>query len=243
MEKFDIEKEKSTDALSSKTWVLIFTFVFVGWMIAISIIIAGWLISRQISNNSIKNTDKSLTSQTSLVDIEVPAGVPVLGDNNAKVTIVEFADFQCPFCGEWQKNVFPSIKKNFIDTGKARFVFMDFAFLGEESTRAAEAARCAQDQNKFWEYHDKLYESQDGENRGAFSDSNLTKFAEQLGLNINDFNTCFVNGKHKNHISDAVLKASENGIQSTPTVIINNIKLEGTHSYQTYANLIEKELK
>ncbi|MBI5139539.1 thioredoxin domain-containing protein [Candidatus Nomurabacteria bacterium] len=89
-------------------------------------------------------------------------GAPVLGNTEAKVAVVEFADFQCPYCGKYFKEIFPEIKKQYIDTGKIKFIYTNFAFLGEESINAARGAKCAQEQNKFWEYHDYLYKNQKG---------------------------------------------------------------------------------
>ena len=98
---------------------------------------------------------------------------PALGDSSAKVTIVEFADFQCPFCEQWFKNVEGQIIKNYVDTGKAKFAFRNYAFLGQDSVTAAEGAYCANEQGKFWQYHDYLYNHQGQENSGWISKANL----------------------------------------------------------------------
>jgi len=96
--------------------------------------------------------------------------------------IIEYADFQCPFCGKFFKETEETLIKDYVDAGKVRFVYRDFAFLGKESLKAAEAARCAGDQGKFWEYHDYLYNHQNGENQGAFSNLYLKSFAGELKL-------------------------------------------------------------
>lgn len=226
---------------SRNIWPWILTILIAAWLIGMSIITAGWLISKEVA----KNSSETIVSEEVGIqnfDIEIPAGLPVLGDNNAKVTIVEFADFQCPFCGDWHKNVFPKIKEKYIDTGKARFVYMDYAFLGEESYQSAQASKCAQDQNKFWEYHDKLYESQSGENEGAFSSENLKKFALDLGLNTSDFNSCMDNNKYLGEVSADLEKASNYDVQSTPTVFINGDKYEGVMPFETYEQIIEEKL-
>ncbi|MCL5004078.1 MAG: DsbA family protein [Patescibacteria group bacterium] len=105
-----------------------------------------------------------------------------LGNPSASVKVVEFGDYQCPYCEQFYSSVFPQLKKDFIDTGKVEFAFRDLAFLGLESTNAALAASCANEQGKFWEYHDKLYGNQKGENQGAFSLENLKRFAAELSL-------------------------------------------------------------
>ncbi len=87
---------------------------------------------------------------------------PVLGDKNAKVTIIEFSDYECPFCGRHYQQTYPQIKKNYIDTGKVKMSFKDFPLSFHQSAqKAAEAARCAGDQGKYWEMHDKLYSNQE----------------------------------------------------------------------------------
>ncbi len=104
------------------------------------------------------------------------------GGVNTKVTVIEYADFQCPFCGKFFKETEETLLNSYIESGQISFVYRDFAFLGPESTRASEAARCAAEQGKFWEYHDYLFNHQKGENQGAFSDLYLKSFAGELKL-------------------------------------------------------------
>jgi len=99
------------------------------------------------------------------------------GDASAPVTIVEFSDFQCPFCGRFTRETAPLIEETYIQSGKVRFGYVHFAFLGPESLWAAQAAECAADQNSFWAYHDLLFQRQAGENQGAFNKENLRKSA------------------------------------------------------------------
>ena len=94
----------------------------------------------------------------------------VIGSPSAKLTVIMYEDFQCPFCGKFHKDSEGPIRDTYVKNGQVRLVYRDFAFLGEESFRSAEAARCAGDQGKFWEYHDYLFEHQSGENQGAFAD-------------------------------------------------------------------------
>ncbi len=218
--------------------------IICAWIIGMSILGAGYLISKEFAKQSSVNniTNNAAQASTAPVNINVPAGENVLGDNHAKVTIVEFADFQCPFCGEWQKEVFPELKKQYIDTGKVRFVYMDYAFLGQESVQAAEAARCAADQNRFWEYHDKLFASQNGENEGAFSDSNLKKFAHDLSLNTDIFNSCLDTHMHSSEVGESSNNGNSHGVNSTPTIFIDGIKSEGVAPFQSYQQIIETEL-
>jgi protein-disulfide isomerase len=112
----------------------------------------------------------------------------VLGDPNAKVTLVEYGDYQCPFCGRFFSEVEPLIRQNYIQTGKVNMIFRNFEFLGPESEASAEASECAKDQGKFWEYHDALYSAKvadtaGGENDGSLNRDLFLKIANNLGLN------------------------------------------------------------
>lgn len=227
---------------SSNNFAIIIAILIGAWLIGMSILAAGWLISKELAKNSYDDQGYAVEENLGPINIDVPAGIPVLGDNNAPVTIVEFADFQCPFCGEWQKTIFQELKSKYIETGKARFVFMDYAFLGDESTRAAQAARCANDQNRFWEYHDLLYTKQSGENEGAFIDDNLKQFAKELKLNEDEFNSCFDSNKYASQLNSDIVEADEYGVISTPTIYINGNKLEGILPFSRYEELIETEL-
>ena len=109
-----------------------------------------------------------------------------LGRADAPVTIDEYADFQCSGCGYFARSVEPEFRKQFIDTGKVKLVWHDFPWIGQESRQAAQAARCAGAQGKFWEYHDYLYQHQRGENQGQFSAENLRRFAGDVGLDAGD---------------------------------------------------------
>lgn len=106
----------------------------------------------------------------------------VLGNIDAKVAVILYTDFQCPYCGKFFKETEETIIKSYVEQGKIKFVHRDFAFLGNESMKSAEAARCAGDQGKFWEYHDYLYNHQNGENQANFSNLNLKLFAQKIGL-------------------------------------------------------------
>lgn len=239
------ESDKLKEEGSTKpNWLPVVISIFFGsWIIGMGILGAGWLISKELSKQHLSNLAKSGQSPAQQkLKIEIPKEMPAMGTDTAKVTVVEFADFQCPFCGHWQKEVFPKLKQDFIDTGKIKFVFWDFAFLGEESVRASEAASCALDQGRFWEYHDALFENQNGENEGAFSDARLNKLASSLNLDSKIFASCLKNKTHLNTISERFNKAVEIGISSTPTVSINGYKFEGEMSWENYKKVIESEL-
>jgi protein-disulfide isomerase len=172
------------------------------------------------------------------------------GSKNAPVTFIEFADYQCPFCERFYTDVTKNLIKDYVSTGKVRFVYHDFAFLDQssqdgskESHWAAEAARCANDQGKYWEFHDYLFEHQKGENQGGFSKDNLKKFAVDLGLNPTQFNTCLDSGKYTKAVQDDTTLGQDLGVNGTPMSFINGTPLNGALPYATVKQTIDPLLK
>ncbi len=181
--------------------------------------------------------------QQNLMDSLIPKVRHFIGDPNAPVTIIEFADFQCPYCGRFFTQTKPQIDEQYMQSGEVRFGYFNFAFLGDESTWAAESAECAADQDKFWEYHDKLYRSQSGENQGAFNKDNLKKFAEELGLDTQTFNECLDSGKYMSLIQTDTSPSSALGVQSTPTFLINGQAVVGAQPFEVFKQTIDPLLK
>lgn len=161
-----------------------------------------------------------------------------LGKADAPITVEEYADFQCPACGLFARQTLPQIESKYINTGKVRLVVHHFAFIGEESFRAAEAAECSGEQGKFWEYYDILYANQGGENVGAYSDANLTKFADQLKLDNAAFTTCFNSGKYRAQILRDTSDGKSRGVNSTPTLFINGRRVTGAISLAQFESII-----
>ncbi|MGI0073423.1 MAG: DsbA family protein [Nitrosotalea sp.] len=152
--------------------------------------------------------------------IDLSMASPVEGSSSAPVTIVEFGDYQCPKCDAWFKNEEPTIKTNYIDTNKAKLYFVDFPFLGPDSTVAAQAVYCAGDQGKYWEYHDYLYTNQQGVQSGWASASNLKTYAGTLGLDTTQFNSCLDSGKYADRVSHNKQVGTSEGVQGTPAFFI-----------------------
>ncbi len=176
------------------------------------------------------------------VAVKVTADDPVIGDPNAKLTIVNFADYQCPFCEKFFTDSEPQIIKDYVNTGKVKFVFKNLAFLGQESTDAANAALCAKEQNKFWEYHDKLFSSQKGENQGGFAVANLKQFALDLGLNGGQFNSCLDAKKYDPQVKADIAEANRVGFQSTPSTAIGKVPVVGALPYDQMKTTIDAQL-
>ena len=151
----------------------------------------------------------------------------VLGDANAPVRVDEFSDFQCPVCGNFARRTLPQIEEKYVKTGKIKFAYNHFAFIGDESIRAAEASECANDQGKFWNYTELLFNNQAGENQGAFSDAKLEGFAQQLSLNMDEFKTCMADRRHLAAIQRSNQYAQSHGVTGTPTLFVNGVMVNG----------------
>ena len=123
-----------------------------------------------------------------------------------------------------------------------RLGYWHVAFLGEESQWAAEASECAADQDKFWEYHDKLFASQNGENQGAFNKDNLKQFAADLKLDTAAFNECLDSGKYTQAVQEQTGVANQLGVRSTPAFIINGVPVLGAQPFEAFQQVIEEAL-
>ena len=171
------------------------------------------------------------------------ADTRMLGNPDAPVTIAEFADFQCPFCGRFFQTTSKGIIEKYVKTGKAKFIYHDFAFLGDESNWAAEAARCAGDQGKFWQYHDYLFGHQKGENAGSFTKDHLKSFALEIGLNAGEFNNCLDSGKHAKDVTNDTEVGRKLGVTGTPTSFVNGKIVQGAIPFDQFEPTILEALK
>ena len=167
---------------------------------------------------------------------------PILGSSTAPVTLVEYADYQCPFCATWAKTVEPQIVTNYVNTGKVRIEWHDMAWMGNESKAAANAARCAGDQGKYWAYHDLLYESQGAQNSGAFSTAHLKAFGARLGLDTKTFDACVDADTYGAAVQADYAEATQLGITGTPAFFVNGQRIEGAQPYSTFAAAINAAL-
>ena len=137
----------------------------------------------------------------------------------------------------------PELERRYIEDGTLRLEWRDFPYLGEESRKAAVAARAAQEQERFWEYHDLLYENQGSKNAGAFSDDSLIGFAREAGLDVERFESSFKGGKYEDIVEQVFREAQDAGIQGTPTFLINGRILVGAQPLEVFEQMIEEELR
>ena len=185
-------------------------------IIIISIIVG---VTASVSSSNVESYDIDMTRTHG--SISTAMGSPILGDPDAPVTIVEFGDYQCHQCHNWFLDTKPMIMRDYIETGKVNLVFVDFAFLGRDSPKAAEATYCADDQNKYWEYHDSLYTAQESKiDNGWANSERLKAFAFNLNLEMDLFNECLDSGKYSKRVQYNSQEARDNGVRGTPVFFI-----------------------
>lgn len=175
-----------------------------------ALLVAGVLIWPSIQRKVVKPVQRPNAEYTTM------------GDKNAKVKVEEFSDFQCPFCSQFATKQEPEIVKKYVETGKIQLTFVPFSFLGPESVKAAEAAYCAADQGKFWEYHDLIFESQRGENQGAFTRNLFVQLAKDLALDSAKFEECVDNSTHAQKVADDLKYGQGKGVNGTPYFVVND---------------------
>lgn len=171
----------------------------------------------------------------------------VLGDPNAPVRIIQYIDFQCPHCRTFWETIEPVLVEEYVETGDASIELRNYAFLGAESTRAAAAAMCAADQNRMWDYHDVLFLRQGRQNSGVFSDANLERYAGTIADSFSDFDeaawqACFDADTYILAVQDDNRVATNSGISSTPTLIVNGQAIPGVQSIEAYRGAIDAAL-
>jgi len=176
---------------------------------------------------------------------------PFKGNENAPVTIVEFSDFQCPFCGRFYEQTLPSIIENYVDTGKVKFVYRDLPLdsIHPNARPVHIAAECADEQGKFWGYHDMLFDNQSEWGRLPAADlqSTLTKYASDLGLESASFEACLESDAIADEVNKDTLDAARYGATGTPAFFIGNekdgfIKLSGAQPYPAFQAAIDAHL-
>ncbi|MEK6865327.1 MAG: DsbA family protein [Thermoproteota archaeon] len=176
---------------------------------------------------------------------------PIRGNQDAPITIVEFSDFQCPFCARFQIQTLPLILEQYVETGKVKFVYRDFPIQNSHPNAmpAAAASECAHEQDKYWEYHDALFE-----NQGVWNNVEITsaitvfkEFATELDLNQEQFNSCLDSGKYIEEVSNDLRDGKDYGVTGTPGFFIGNeemgfVKLNGAQPFEAFKSVIDSQL-
>ena len=209
------------------------------YYLAIPILI-GVLVGGVLSEFVIDSNDSKKLTFSKLVE----NGSPVMGNINAPITILEWGDYQCTFCYKFHQNTLDIINEDFIKTGKVKFIFKDFPLNGPDSKLAAEASYCAQDQEKYWQYHDELYKNWGGERTGWITRESLTKFAEIVDLDIEKFNKCLDDHKYENKVDLLYAFGKEIGIDATPSFLVFNdekiIKIRGNQPLEVFLKTFDE---
>jgi len=210
-----------------------------------SIVLAALLISGTLFYNNMNGQlgliGDNQPDPNARVDVSIDDDA-MLGNKDAKVTIVEFSDYQCPFCRRFWTDTLPSLKKEYIDTGKARFVYRDFPLSMHPAAQpSALAAECAEEQGKYWEMHDKIFAEQakQGEGTVSYGVTEIKKWAKEIGLSIDQ---CLDSSKYQEEVAKDLADGTKAGVSGTPTFYVNGKVLVGAQPFEVFKQLIEEEL-
>lgn len=187
-------------------------------------------------NNPFKDLFKRFNEKTEQTTYDMETIItdsdPYLGDRDAKVKLVEFGDFNCPFC----RAAYPALRELSLEyEDDLFFQFRDFPVVSPQSIWLAEAANCADEQNKFWPFHDLLYQRQ-----GQITESNIYSLAQGTGIEINKFKTCLQSERFKNEVAEDYLAGENLNIKGTPTFFINGLRFEGVPEKENLKKIIDR---
>lgn len=176
------------------------------------------------------------------LDPSIPTNGRVMGNADAPVQVVEWGDYQCPGCAYFAREVEPQLIRDFVSTGQITYEFRDWAFLGPDSQRAAEAAFCAEEQGKFWQYHDTIFMNHTAQNVGDYTAPKLKEMARQIGLDMEQFNSCYDNGTYKQDVQKSYDEGKSLGVTGTPNIMINGQIIQWDGTYASLKAAIEQAL-
>jgi len=210
------------------------------YLLPASIIVGALLIAGSIIYliGSSKNGGNGTGSSPSVVNDSLKkenSRDVVLGNIKAPVTVIEYGDYQCPYCARFFQTTEQSIRENYVKSDKVKMVFRNFQFLGAESELAGQAAECAKDQGNFWAYHDAIYQAElkDGqEHNGNLNKSLFVQIAKDIALDIDKFTSCYDSGKYADLIKEDTQNAASLGINSTPTTFVNGQQVSGAQPFE-----------
>lgn len=224
------------------------------WLVPVSIIIAGAIIAMAIVyvNGGLRRGAATAGLPAAPPPAALPGAPsadddPALGNPAAPVTIIEFSDFQCPFCRQFFRETLPRLNEQYIRAGRVRFVYRDFplASIHELAATYAEAAECADDQGQFWAMHDKIFQEQDRRGAGTISGvtaADVKRWATEIGLDGAAFESCLDSGTHRAEVAKDFADGQAAGVTGTPTIFINGRSIVGALPFERFAREIDVAL-
>ncbi len=258
------EKQNHSENVSIKKST--FNIIIAGLIVAVGI--AAFLLGSYVSDSdqiTKEDLDEALakmelkmlqnqlpTKQAAAEPIKISADDdPFMGDANAPISIIEFSDFQCPFCARFHTQTLPSILDEYVNQGKVKLVFRDFPIqsIHPNALPASAAAECANEQNKFREMHDVLFEKQNEWNKIETSDaiSLFSKYASDMQINQEMFDSCLTSGKYIDEIKNDLEDGRKYGVSGTPGFFIGNdalgyVELKGAQPFESFKKVIDAQL-
>jgi protein-disulfide isomerase len=189
-------------------------------------------------NAALKPIIKESEAARPTVQVDLADDDALKGNPDAKVTIVEFSYFECPYCERFYSGAYPEIIEKYVDTGKVNFVYRDYPLnFHKDAQKAAEAAECAGEQGNYYAMHDKLFE-----NQSAMGVASLKQYAAEIGLDTTKFNTCLDSGAMASEVQADFAAGQALGVSGTPSFYINGTKLVGSQPFSEFERVIEAEL-
>jgi protein-disulfide isomerase len=231
------ETTLSPDTVTFKRSYFYSVLVVLAFAVGVLVGYIAW--GRGSSNNNTQPAAAAApTQQQEARRYDIPTdGFYSIGPKDAAITLVEFSDYQCPFCQKWHAQVYKQLMAAY--PGKIRLVYRNLPLtqIHPQAMNAAEAAMCAGDQNAYWQFHEKLFE-----NSAALNDDLYARLASDLGLNVTTFESCMADHKHKDSIESDMQFAINLGVQSTPTFFINGLAVVGAQPLSVFQQVIDDEL-
>ncbi|MBI4281558.1 DsbA family protein [Candidatus Uhrbacteria bacterium] len=230
-----------------RKWVKRLSYFF-GFFLLVAVLLFGIAVYRASRDNTsvvspqtlqVKNfTEARVAPSPASTNVPIATNDdPSIGPANARVTVVEFSDFECPFC----RQAFPIVRELMASYGdRVRFIYRDFPItqVHDNAEKAAEAGECAHTQGKFWPLHDKIFQ-----NAPRMSVPDLKQYAREVGLNTTQFDTCLDSGTFANEVAQDYADGIALGVRGTPTWFFNGRKVEGVIPRDTFISILEQFLR
>ncbi|MDE1765307.1 MAG: thioredoxin domain-containing protein [Thaumarchaeota archaeon] len=225
-------------------------FLVIGYFAGVVFPVSNFLDKNIAVPNQAKLASYASTDQASsqVLKIGLPPFAIPLGSDSAQLNIVEFGDYQCPYCERFFQDTEPLIMQDYVNTGKAKFYFLDFTIIGPDSLTLSNGAWCAADQNKYYEYHHYVYSHQGEENSGWGMPEKVKALASNIsGLDMQQFDACLDSKKYESRVQQLTQFGQRLGITGTPTIFIGNnekgyLTITGAQPYDVVKQVIDKQL-